>query len=142
MRAQRSGVSFLGSDRTDSGQGQHSDDWRSALATGKDAVPGNLAGCTVTMCEHLDGTVSVRWGPHLLQRFDAEGRGAREETNKSAVEKAGAWKPAKTKNRFPPAPTTPLEISPTTRDSHFPTASTTAVVFPKRNRKTKAAHAA
>ena len=22
-----------------------------------------LAGCTVTVCEHLDGTVSVRWGP-------------------------------------------------------------------------------
>src|ERR1700704_6386342 len=26
---------------------------------------------------------------------------------KSAVEKAGAWKPAKTKSRFPPAPTVP-----------------------------------
>src|SRR5208283_1324978 len=26
---------------------------------------------------------------------------------KSAVEKAGAWKPAKTKSRFPPAPTLP-----------------------------------
>src|SRR3954463_5527141 len=25
-----------------------------------------LAGCTVTLCEHLDGRVSVRWGPHLL----------------------------------------------------------------------------
>ena len=24
-----------------------------------------LAGCTVTICEHLDGNVSVRWGPHL-----------------------------------------------------------------------------
>jgi hypothetical protein len=33
-----------------------------------------LAGCRVTVCEHLDGTVSVRWGPHIVGRFDAEGR--------------------------------------------------------------------
>jgi transposase InsO family protein len=32
-----------------------------------------LAGCTVTICEHLDNTVSVRWGPHLLGRFEATG---------------------------------------------------------------------
>src|SRR5215212_8642090 len=31
----------------------------------------------------------------------------RPEANKSAVEKAGAWKPAKTKSRFSPAPTLP-----------------------------------
>src|SRR3954452_20508889 len=33
-----------------------------------------LADCRVTICEHLDGTVSVRWGPHTVGRFDAEGR--------------------------------------------------------------------
>jgi transposase len=33
-----------------------------------------LAGCRVTIHEHLDGTVSVRWGPHIVGRFDAEGR--------------------------------------------------------------------
>jgi transposase len=33
-----------------------------------------LAGCRVTVCEHLDGTVSVRWGPHIVGRFDAERR--------------------------------------------------------------------
>jgi transposase len=33
-----------------------------------------LADCRVTICEHLDGTVSVRWGPHMVGRFDAEGR--------------------------------------------------------------------
>src|SRR4051794_13460180 len=33
-----------------------------------------LADCHVVICEHLDGTVSVRWGPHLVGRFDAEGR--------------------------------------------------------------------
>jgi transposase len=33
-----------------------------------------LADCRVTICEHLDGTVSVRWGPHRVGRFDGEGR--------------------------------------------------------------------
>ena len=33
-----------------------------------------LADCRVLICEHLDGTVSVRWGPHTVGRFDAEGR--------------------------------------------------------------------
>jgi transposase len=33
-----------------------------------------LADCRVTVCEHLDGTVSVRWGPHIVGQFDAEGR--------------------------------------------------------------------
>ena len=33
-----------------------------------------LADCRVTICEHLNGTVSVRWGPHVVGRFDVEGR--------------------------------------------------------------------
>src|SRR5215204_5535363 len=33
-----------------------------------------LAGCTVTICEHLDKTVTVRWGPHLLGTFDSLGQ--------------------------------------------------------------------
>jgi hypothetical protein len=33
-----------------------------------------LADCRVTICEHLDGTVSVRWGPHIVGRFDAAGQ--------------------------------------------------------------------
>jgi hypothetical protein len=41
-----------------------------------------LAGCTVTICEHLDGTVSVRWGPHVLGRFDTEGRAIQSAKNK------------------------------------------------------------
>jgi transposase len=43
-----------------------------------------LAGQTVTIHQHLDGTVSIRYGPH-----------------KWAVEKTEPWK---TKPRFPPAP--------------------------------------
>jgi len=32
-----------------------------------------LADCRVTVCEHLNGTISVRWGPHVVGRFDAQG---------------------------------------------------------------------
>lgn len=32
-----------------------------------------LAGCTVTIHEHLDGNVSMRYGPHLIASFDANG---------------------------------------------------------------------
>jgi hypothetical protein len=32
-----------------------------------------LAGCTVTIHEHLDGRVSLRYGPHVVGRFDAFG---------------------------------------------------------------------
>ena len=31
-----------------------------------------LAGVTVTIHEHLDGKVSIRWGPHTVGRFDAQ----------------------------------------------------------------------
>jgi hypothetical protein len=33
-----------------------------------------LAGMTVTIHEHLDGKVSIRWGPHAVGRFDAAGK--------------------------------------------------------------------
>ena len=33
-----------------------------------------LAGCTVTIHEHLDGTVSIRYGPHVIGRFEANGQ--------------------------------------------------------------------
>jgi transposase len=32
-----------------------------------------LAGCRVVVCEHRDGRLSLRYGPHLLGRYDAEG---------------------------------------------------------------------
>lgn len=66
-----------------------------------------LAGCTVTIHEHLDGTVSVRWGPHVVGRFLADG---------------APLSGTKTKQ---PRGCGNVEISPTTRDSHFPTATTT-----------------
>ena len=34
---------------------------------------GTLAGCSVTAHQHLDGTLSLRYGPHALGRYDATG---------------------------------------------------------------------
>jgi hypothetical protein len=33
----------------------------------------SLAGCTVTIHEHLDARISIRWGPHVIGRFDENG---------------------------------------------------------------------
>jgi transposase len=35
---------------------------------------GTLAGCSITVHQHLDGTLSLSYGPHGLGRYDAEGR--------------------------------------------------------------------
>jgi transposase len=34
---------------------------------------GTLAGCRVTICEHLDGRVSIVYGPHVVGRYQADG---------------------------------------------------------------------
>lgn len=73
----------------------------------------SLAGQTVTIHEHLDGGVSIRYGPHVVGRF-SEGRG-----------KAGAVETVENQTAVSHRSHRPLEISQTTRDSHFSTSSTT-----------------
>ena len=34
----------------------------------------SMAKCRVLVCEHLDGTIAVYYGPNLLGRYDAAGR--------------------------------------------------------------------
>jgi len=41
---------------------------------GKSRFRNTLAGCTVTIHEHLDETVSIRFGPHSIGRFDSSGQ--------------------------------------------------------------------
>jgi hypothetical protein len=101
----------------------------------------SLAGCTVTVCEHLDGTVSIRWGPHTLGWFDAEGK-LIAKTNKKRRGKGGSVEAGGNQKTVPTVSPTPLGISPKARDSHFPTASTTPGSVAKTKPKTKAAHAA
>lgn len=84
-----------------------------------------LAGSTVTIHEHLDGTTSIRFGPHVVGRFTGEG----EAVVKTAAERGGKGGSMEARGNHTPVSTvshTPLEISPGARDSHFPTAPTTA----------------
>jgi transposase len=88
---------------------------------------GTLAGCAVTVCEHLDETWSIRYGPHVVGRYHAQGWPwlyERESDRRGkSVEKPLRGKP---KTGFPLR----LEIPPKARDSHFPTAATAAVQRP------------
>jgi transposase len=70
-----------------------------------------LAGCNVTVHQHLDGTISLTYGPHRLGQYTADGvlLGDTKMSARKAVEKTAAAPPWKT-----------------LRVSHFPTASTTA----------------
>ena len=81
-----------------------------------------LAGCQVTVHQHLDGTLSLTHGPHGLGRFNAQGEALTQAIAPAqrAVEKTRGGKVKKT--TFPPR----LEIPQSARDSHFPTAPATA----------------
>ena len=81
-----------------------------------------LAGCTVTVHQHLDGALSMTHGPHRLGHYTAQGAAlapsksppppAAEKTLRGKVQKP----------TFPPR----LGIPQTLRDSHFASASTAA----------------
>jgi transposase len=81
-----------------------------------------LAGCTVTVHQHLDGTFTITHGPQRLGHYSAQGVSLEKEKcgARGAVEKPQRGKVQK--------PTFPrcLEIPQKARDSHFPTASAAA----------------
>ena len=81
-----------------------------------------LAGCTVKVHQHLDGTFTITHGPQRLGHYSAEGVSLEKEKSgaRGAVEKTPGGKVQKP--TFPPG----LEIPQTPRDSHFPTASAAA----------------
>jgi hypothetical protein len=80
-----------------------------------------LAGCTVRVHQHLDGTLTLTHGPQRLGRYSAEGTLlAGKMATGPVVEKTRLGKVQKP--TFPPR----LEIPQSTRDSHFPTTSATA----------------
>ena len=49
----------------------------------KSKFRGSLAGCTVTIHEHLNGNVSIRYGPHIVGRYQASGETLAAGTKKS-----------------------------------------------------------
>jgi len=81
-----------------------------------------LAGCNVVVHQHLDGTLSITHGPHRIGHYTAQGVALTPTkiAARRAVEKTRSAKVQK--QTFPLR----LEIPQTTRDSHFPTAPTTA----------------
>jgi transposase len=96
----------------------------------------SLAGCTVTIHEHLNGTLSIRYGPHVVGRYTADGNPlgavpkARTSRGKGApVEAVENHKPVSHRSHHP------LEIPQNRRDSHFPTASTATAFTQRKTRK-------
>jgi hypothetical protein len=80
-----------------------------------------LAGCTVQVHQHLDGTLTITHGPQRLGRYSAQG-------NLLLPKPAVSQVVEKTRDGKVQKPTFPsrLEIPHTPRDSHFPTTSATA----------------
>jgi hypothetical protein len=76
---------------------------------------GTLAGCTVTLHQHLDGTISLTHGPHRLGHYSSQGVAinSNKDAAPQAVEKTLRGKVYK--STFPPR----LEIPQSARDSHF-----------------------
>ena len=96
----------------------------------------SLAGCTVTIHEHLDDTVSIRYGPHLVGRYTATGESRNEGGNISPESrgKDGAVETVENHKTVSHRSHRPLEIPQTQRDSHFPTAPT---IVPLSHAKSK-----
>jgi transposase len=104
-----------------------------------------LAGSTVTIHEHLDETVSIRFGPHVVGKFARNGAKLVSALKPRRRGKDGGMETGENQKTVSTGSHTPLEISQRARDSHFPTARTTiASPYSKleNKKKKKAAHAA
>ena len=96
-----------------------------------------LAGSTVTIHEHLDETVSIRFGPHVVGRFDCVGAKRISAAPEKRGGKGGSVEAGENQKQVSTGSPTPLGISPKPRDSHFPTAPATASVLSKGKAKAK-----
>jgi transposase len=85
-----------------------------------------LAGSTVTIHEHLDETVSIRYGPHIVGRFNNQGEKLTGGIAEKHRGKGGSMEGGENRTQVFTASHTPLEIPHKPRDSHFSTAPTTA----------------
>jgi transposase len=104
----------------------------------KTRICSTLAGSTVTIHEHLDETISIRYGPHVVGRYNKTGEKLINGTAEERGGKGGSMEAGENQKQVSTASHTPLEISPKPRDSHFPTApTTTASAQAKRRAKAK-----
>jgi transposase len=90
-----------------------------------------LAGTTVTIHEHLDETVSIRFGPHVVGRYDREGVKLTGSTTAKRRGKGGSMQAGENQEQVLTGFHTPLEIPQEQRASHFPTAPTTVSAVTK-----------
>jgi hypothetical protein len=96
-----------------------------------------LAGSTVTIHEHLDGMVSIRYGPHVVGQFSVDGTATQTPEPKRRG-KGASLEGGENQQQVSSASHPRLGISPKARDSHFPTApTTTAFVLTKTKAKAK-----
>jgi transposase len=65
-----------------------------------------LAGCTVMIHEHLDGKISIRYGPHVIGRYDENG------------ERRGKVESEKRDSHFPTATAATAALSPKPKAAH------------------------
>ena len=97
-----------------------------------------LAGSTVTIHEHLDETVSIRFGPHVVGRYDRAGEKLPARTPEEERRGKGvSMEAGENQKQVFTGSHTPLEISQKARDSHFPTAPMTVAVVSKTKTKAK-----
>src|ERR1700694_3702726 len=84
------------------------------------------------MATSRSGSVPTWWGA-----MTAREKGSSTQVEKSAVEKAGAWKPAKTKSRFSPAPTLPWKSRTNREIPTFPPRRRRLLFYPKEKQRPK-----
>lgn len=96
----------------------------------------SLAKTTVTIHEHLDGRVSIRFGPHVVGHYTAEGAVLHSRTNKNngGRGKGGSVDAVENRQTVSHRPHRPLEIPPS-RDSHFSTAQNPIRGISRKTRK-------
>ena len=84
----------------------------------------SLAGTTVTVHEHLNGTVSIRYGPHVVGRYSGEGKPVRGQSAQPTKSRGKDGTVEAMENQKPVSHRShrPLEIPQKRRDSHFSTA--------------------
>jgi transposase len=97
----------------------------------------SLAKQTVTIHQHLDCTVSIRFGPHVVGHYDTIGRPLAAAVSAKRRGKGGSMEAGENQIQVFTGSHTPLEISQEARDSHFPTAPTTAFALSKAKVKPK-----
>ena len=94
----------------------------------------SLAGCTVTIHEHLNETVSIRYGPHVVGRYTADGQalGSQRQQRPESRGKAGSVEAVGNQKPVFHRSHRPLEIPQKRWDSHFSTAPMTRALNEKK----------